>query len=270
MKKLILNTSLTLLANSMLGLGSNFTSFENEYNLGYQFTQMTLINGAQNTVKFHPNSLNMEIEHLFDANIWLDANLNMVVSYDQPYLGSAFNGADTTTHQAAALGQDPFMYSITMRGGYSFLPFNGNMQIIPYAMFGRNANWSASTAVANNYQSLASIDYFLTGGFGLRLGYKLLDNMLIYTDGLYSYNWDQSGAIKSIQTQNPPVGYGKSYAATNYQFTTTIGARYQITKDVELGVSGFWNNYQHQSNIAGVVYIPQNTFGEMISLGMTY
>jgi hypothetical protein len=245
--------------------------FENQYNFGIQFSQIGLINGNYNNVLIQQKSLNIEAEHLFDNNIWLDANLNTVINYDQPNLGprSLNGGGDAITNdQAYAFGQNPFINSFTLKGGYSFL-FNEDMQLIVYAMLGRNANWSASTIVANDYNNIG-VDYFYTGGLGARFGYVASKNLFLYIDQLYSYNWDNSGAIKSVQTLPPPDGYGKSYAATNYQFTTTVGVRYNINDILQIGLSGYYNNYQHQSNIAGLVYIPQHTFGETISIGFTY
>ena len=257
------------LSSAVLASPSDFQAFQNQYNIGYQFSQMTLINGDQHTAPVNQQSINLEVEHLFDMGIWADANLNMVTYYSQPYLGSGnLNGGpgDCADSQACALGQNPFMYSFTMRGGYAFSLLDDNLQLTPYAMFGRNANWAASTVVANGYQPASSNDFFLTGGLGVRAAYRFGKTVMLYADQLYSYNWDQSGAIKTIQVEQ----YGKSYAATNYQFTTTLGVRYNITPDFQVGLSGFWNNYQHQSNIAGVVYIPQNTFGQMLSVGLTY
>ena len=279
MKKIILS-ALVLSATAVFAdNNSGFAQFENEYNLGYQFTQMNLINGAQQTAPVNQQAINMEIEHLFDMGVWLDANVNMVTAYSQPTLGPGYmnggsggQGDGQVNNQAYALGQNPFMYSATIKGGYAFSLLNDKLQLTPYAMFGRNANWAASTVVANGYQPSGD-DYFLTGGFGTRIAYRLNEQFMLYADELYSYNWDNSGAIKEIQTNQPtqnPPGYGKSYAATNFQFTTTIGAKYNITKDFQVGVSGFWNNYQPQSNMSGIVYLPQNTYGEMITVGLTY
>ena len=276
MKKLLITASILftsyVIADNVLEQYSGFQAFQNEYNLGYEFTQMTLINGAQQTAAVNQQSINLEVEHLFDMGIWADANLNMVTAYSQPTLGPNYlnGGGGQGGNQAYAVGQNPFMYSFILKGGYAFSLLNDKLQLTPYGMICRNANWAASTIVANGYQPASSNDWFLTGGFGFRVAYRFGEKIMLYADQLYSYNWDQSGAIKYIQTQPVPDGYGKSYAATNYQFTTTIGAKYNVTKDFQVGLSGFWNNYQHQSNIASVVYIPQNTFGEMISVGLTY
>ena len=273
MKKILLSALVLSTTAVFADTNSGFAQFENEYNLGYQFTQMNLINGAQQTAPVNQQALNMEIEHLFDMGVWLDANVNMVTAYSQPTLGpsgylnggSGGQGNGQVNNQAYALGQNPFMYSATIKGGYAFSMLDDKLQVTPYAMFGRNANWAASTVVANSYQPSGD-DYFLTGGFGTRIAYRFDEKFMLYADELYSYNWDNSGAVKTIQTAT----YTKSYAATNYQFTTTIGAKYNITRDFQVGLSGFWNNYQPQSNMSGMIYLPQNTYGEMITIGLTY
>jgi hypothetical protein len=249
---------------------NNFQNFQNQYNLGIQFSQIGLIDGNYNHKLAEQKSLNIEIEHLFDNNIWLGANLNTVISYSQPNLGPGYlngGGVANSNNTAYAFGQNPFMNSFILKGGYTFDFYHDNMQVLIYAMLGRNANFAASTIVANDYNTIGE-DYFYTGGFGARFSYIMAKDFMLYLDQLYNYNWDNSGAIKSVQTS--PENYGKSYAATNYQFTTTIGVRYNINDTLQFGISGYYNNYQHQSNIAGVVYIPQHTFGENISIGFTY
>ncbi len=251
---------------------NEFLALENQYSIGYGFTQMNLINGAQQQSLTNMQSINIELEHLFYNNIWFDINLNTVVNYSQANLGPSYlngggggQGDGSINAQAYAFGQNPFMYSLTAKGGYAFNLMNNDIQITPYVMFGRNANFATSTIVADDFHNLTT-DFFLTGGLGFRFGYKVKNDLMIYLDELYSYNWDNSGAIKTVQTSV----YGKSYAATNYQFTSTLGVKYNINSAIQLSIDSFWNNYQHQSNIAGVVYTPQNTFGEMISLGLTY
>ena len=239
---------------------SGFQQFQNEYNIGYGFQQGTLVNGYQGSSTLSDQSINLEVERLFNDGIWIDANFNMVTSYNQPNLGT-INGGNGS---GMAYGQDPFMFSVTGKVGYAFQLLN-SLQLTPYGMFGRTNNWAASTVVANGGQNMSD-DYFLTGGLGARLSYKINPVILLYADQLYTYNWDNSGAVKTIQT----VTYGKSYAATNYEFTSTLGAKFNVWRQLQLGVNGFWNNYQPQSNMSGLMYSPTNSFGGMVSAGLTY
>ncbi|MBP9743194.1 MAG: hypothetical protein KBD37_07550 [Burkholderiales bacterium] len=254
-----------VIASTLVIAKSNdaFGQFENEYNIGYGYQTGQLIDGNQNTSNFSAQSINLEVERLFDVGIWLDGNFNMVTDYSQPNLG-ALNGGDGS---GDPFGQDPFMFSLTFKVGYAFEVVNHKLQLIPYVLAGRTVNWATSTVLANGGENLSN-DYFYTGGLGGRISYRINPTILVYADELYAYNWDNSGAIKSIQS-NPDL-YGKSYAATNYTFTSTLGAKFNVYRDLQLGVSGFWNNYQPQSNISGIIYTPTNTFGGMVSAGLTY
>lgn len=249
---------------------SQFQQFENEYNVGYEYQSGTLINGTGNTSNYTAQLLDIEVERLFDVGVWLDGNYSMVTNYSQPNLGPLNGGNGSSNQQypyASAFGQDPFMFSLTFKAGYAFQVVNNKLQLTPYVMAGRTINWATSTVVANGGNNLSS-DYFYTGGLGGKISYRLNSTILIYADELYTYNWDNSGAVKEIQTQ--PQLYGKSYAATNYTFTSTVGAKFNVVKNLQLGINAFWNNYQPQSNIASVVYTPTNNFGSMVSVGLTY
>lgn len=240
-----------------------FRRFENQYNLGYGLSQNTLINGSHNKVIARTDYINLEIERLWDSKVWLDVNFNQVTAYNQPNLGR-LNGGNGS---GSPFGQNPFMLSFTGKLGYGFNLIDQRLQLTPYVMLGRNANFATSTIIANGQAPLTH-DYFYTGGLGGRLSYLATSSIMLYLDQIYLYNWDNSGAIKYIQTA--PYNYGKSYAATNYGFTTTLGGRFNMWKNLQLGLNFYWNNFQPQSNIAGVMYTPTDTFGVMGSIGLTY
>ncbi len=263
----ILLILLLFIYNSLFAITNNnnnaFKEFQNQYNIGYGITQGTLINGAHNTVSYGTQYLNLEVEHLFNMGIWLDGNFSMVTNYSQPNLGR-LNGGDGSPQP---VGQYPFMNAITVKVGYAFQVVGESLQLIPYAMLGRTANWSTSTIISNDSNTLTNV-YFYTGGIGGRISYRINNSILLYFDELYTYNWDNSGSIKGVQSSSE--NYGKSFAATNYTITSTIGAKFNIIKNLQIGINGYWNNYQVQSNIAGVMYTPTNTFGGLLSLGLTY
>lgn len=254
------NESTTAQATSM-NSNAAFQQFENEYNIGFGYSQGGLVNGSGQGSSYNENMFNLEVERLFDNGIWLDGNFNMVTQYSQENLGPLNGGSDS----GSAFGQNPFMYGFTLKAGYGFQLVTDTLQIIPYAMLGRTSNLSTSTVNANGDQSMAS-DYFYTGGLGTRLDYRINSAVMLYADELYSYNWDNSGAVKDIQV---PM-YGKTYAATNYEFTSTVGAKFNVWRSLQLGVNGFWTNYQSQSNISGLMYTPDNIFGMMATIGLTY
>lgn len=251
----------TVATSNNVNSNQAFQAFENEYNLGYGFSQGSLINGAHNQSNYYAQSMNLEVERLFNNGIWLDGNFNAVTNYNQGNLGNG-NGGDGS---GSPFGQNPFMFGFNLKTGYGFQLISQTLQIIPYVTFGRNANFANSTVVANDGASLTA-DYFYTGGLGARLNYRINDTFMLYADQLYSYNWDNSGAVKNVQT----AAYGKSYAATNYMFTSTIGAKFNIWENLQLGMNGFWQNYQPQSNISGLIYTPENVFGIMGTIGLTY
>ncbi len=262
-------TSRAVLANS----NSEFQLFENQYNIGYGDMSGTLVDGYGDKSSFSAQTLSIEIERLFDDGIWIDGNYNMVTNYSQPNLGSLNGGSGSSNvctgsncaNYGSEFGQYPFMFSLLLKAGYAFQVIPDKLQLTPYAMLGRTYNWATSTVNANGGNNLAS-DFFYTGGLGGRISYKISNSILLSFDELYAYNWDNSGAIKSIQTDL----YGKTYAATNYTLTSTLGAKFKVYRDLELGANTFWNSYQPQSNISGLMYTPTDTYGAQVSMGLTY
>ena len=251
---------------------ASFQAFQNEYNIGYGYSQGSLVNGAQNTSSFNTQSINLELEHLFDIGLWFDINFNMLTHNDQPNLGPLNGGNGSYTgnplyQNGAAFNQNPFVFTFNGKVGYAFNLINNKLQLTPYGMLGRNANWATSTVLAAGGQNITQ-DYFYTGGLGARLSYRINNAVLLYVDEMALYNWDNSGAVKNIQSS--PAYYGKSYAATNFGFTSTVGAKFNVYKSLQLGTNIYWNNFQPQSNISGLMYTPTNTYGGEVSIGLTY
>jgi hypothetical protein len=242
---------------------STFQDFDNQYNIGLSSLQGSLINGHYQSSSYSIQALNLEVERLFDNKIWLDTNFNMVTAYNQPNLGILNGGANS----GVPFGQDPFYFSLKFKTGYAFEVVKNHLLLTPYLLFGGTSNWATSTLTANGFKNL-SAQYFYSGGFGGRISYRINSTILLYFDQAYTYNWDNSGAIKEIQSD--PQLFGKSYAATNYILTSTLGSRFNVYKNLQLGLNGFYSNFQPQSNVAAVVYLPTNIFGGMVSIGLTY
>lgn len=260
-KAQVANTAAKNASTPNYNTNAAWQKFENQYNLGYGASQGGLINGKQQSSSYSEQTFNLEVERLFNDSIWLDGNFNMVTGYSQENLGPLNGGSNS----GQPFGQNPFMYGFTLKGGYAFQLVTDSLQIIPYAMFGRNSNLATSTVEANGNNNMTA-DYFYSGGLGARLNYRINDIFMLYADQLYQYNWDNSGAIKTIQTDL----YGKSYAATNYEMTSTIGAKFNVWESLQLGLNGFYTYFQPQSNISGLVYTPNNIFGAMATIGLTY
>ncbi len=208
--------------------------------------------------------------------IWFDIN------------GSAQIAANSLGNQAQGTGQGqsaiPLSQNFAFAGvnakiGYAFPLVSNVLQLIPYALVGRNTNLAASTVLSNNLGNFSN-DYFYTGGFGARLEYRINRYIDLYADQNATYNWDQSGPQSGIQPQN------------NMIFTSTLGAKFkpfedfQYGKDLIIGVNGFYSNYQYVATAPNItttpliggcsgaytcsIYQPQNTFGGMITVGLTY
>lgn len=100
---------------------------------------------------------------------------------------------------------------------------------------------------------------FLTGGAGVRLEFRINNAILLYADQDAVYNADQGtyGALGGAQN--------------NYQETSTLGAKFNIVDNFQLGVKGFYNNYQYQtSGVSNNALQAENGYGGLVTLGMTY
>lgn len=247
-----------------------FQQFDNQYNLGYSVSQYDLANGASSNTLQQNQALNLGLERLFDIGIWMNIEANMVTATNS--LGNMANGTGQGNNSMLA-SQVPNLGGINAKAGYAFVLVRDYLQIIPYALIGWNSNLSMAAMVANNYSNVAN-DAFITSGFGGRFEYRLNKWVEIYLDQSGAYNWDQSGPLNGIQPQNMIT------------YTTTLGAKFDLYKNLLLGVNGFYSNYQYMaaapsasvtlnggSNANGTyytIYQPQSSIGAMITLGLTY
>lgn len=250
-----------------------FQQFDNQYNLGYGYNEVTVQNGNNTAAQIDNQTLNLEVERLFDVGVWMDAivNMNLQSSTNQSGgMGGQTNGIQPW------LTQDPNFVSLNAKVGYAFEVVTNHLQITPYLTLGRNSNLMASTvAYANNgaYHNIAQ-DYYLTMGVGGRLEYRINRAIDLYLDQLVNYNWDQSnpGTYASV---------GSAVAQNTMLWTTTLGAKFNIVKNLQLGINGFYTSYQQLATApndigalgasSGVgIYRPNYAFGGMINVGLTY
>lgn len=248
-----------------------FQKFDNEYNLGYAFSQFQLSNGGQQQTIQQNQTATLEVERLFDVGVWVDGSANFTTSTNS--LGNQATGTGQGAQQPAS--QVPNLGGINFKVGYAFNAVQDTLLITPYALAGRNSNLAMSTIVANNFAS-ATTDVFNTGGFGGRLEYRINPYIELYADQAWAYNWDQSAPLNGIEPQN------------NYVLTSTLGAKFNVYDALQLGVSGFYNNYQYVSAVPSpysfgslnggnssngspyTIYQPQNAIGGMLTIGLTY
>jgi hypothetical protein len=256
---------------------SAFQQFDNEYNLGYGITQMGLANGGNQQTLQQSQYLNLEVERLFNVGVWADVNANMMIATNSlgnqaTGIGQGNSGVGGVPGMPAT--QDPYVGGVNAKVGYAIPLVSQHLQVIPYVTAGRNTNLAMSTIVGNGYNNITN-DFFYTGGVGARLEYRINQYIDLYADQNGTYNWDQSGPSGGMQPKN------------NMVFTSTIGAKFNVVKNLQLGVNGFYNNYQYLAAapntssanggaISGStigtysVYQPQNQFGGMVTIGLTY
>jgi hypothetical protein len=240
---------------------SLFQAFDNQVSMGYGQQQSTF--GSYSTptastgnIYGTVNLINFNGEHLFNNGIWV--NVNADTSFGAGPAGyatptSLVNYANTSD------------YGINTKVGYAFIVLEDHLQLIPYAMFGLNNVFSsvitpvtrlANPQVANAYQ------YTFAGG--ARLEYRINDVAFLYADQIFVYNWDASGIQNGVLSQN------------NVAYTSTIGSKFNVAENIQLGIKGFWTGYIPQSG-AGMsqgpgyfMYQPQSSVGGLVSVGLTY
>ncbi|MCE2706611.1 MAG: hypothetical protein LW807_05985 [Proteobacteria bacterium] len=248
----------------------DFQKFDNQISIGASSSQMTLANGGANQSLQVSQNMAFDAERLFNNGIW--ANLNAYIMTNTNSLGNQSTGTGMGYGMPAT--QDPFVGGFNAKVGYAYPPLNFADQAIlltPYILLGRNTNLAMSTILANGQVNVSN-DFFYTGGLGLKAQYMINQYIDVYLDQSWAYNWDQSGPLYGIQPQNSQT------------FTTTLGAKFNVYQQLQLGTGLFYNNYQYAAtapatttltggNVNGTtvsVYQPQYSFGGMVSIGMTF
>ena len=252
-----------------------FQEFDNQYSAGLGITNVNLSNGGGEQSLQQSQYMTLDVERLFDVGVWFDVNANLVLS--QNSLGTKATGTGMSTtgiqdYPGMPASQDPNFGGVNAKVGYAFPIIPEHLQLTPYALAGRNTNLAMSTIVSNGFNNVSN-DYYYTGGLGGRLEYRINKNILLYADQVAAYNWDQSGPVGGIPPQNDMV------------WTSTLGAKFNVVKDLQVGLQGFYSNYQAQaavptatpSNNGGnsgtgqyTIYQPQSSIGGLISFGLTY
>lgn len=253
-----------------------FQAFDDEYNIGYGVANTQFTNGAGDQTLQQSQFITLEVERLFDMGIWMDVGANMVLS--QNSLGNQATGtgqgnSGIASYPGMPASQDPNFGGVNIKVGYAFPILPEHLQVTPYGLVGRNTNMAMSTIVSNGYANVTN-DYYYTGGLGGRIEYRLNNYILIYGDQLASYNWDQSAPVGGVQPQNSML------------FVSTLGAKFNVVKNLQLGINGFYSNYQAEasvppptpSNNGGTnaqgdlvtIYQPTSAFGGVITVGLTY
>lgn len=252
----------------------DFQKFDNQISIGMSFSQATLSNGAQQQTLQQSQFMSLDAEHLFNNGVWANLNAYMMTSTNS--LGNQALGTGQGYGQPAS--QEPNVGGFNAKVGYSF-PFDiadQKFMVTPYGIGGRNTNLAMASILANSYSNVTN-DYFLTAGLGVKAQYIVNKYVNVYLDQAWAYNWDQSAPLYGIMPQN------------NQVFTTTLGAKYNVWEQLQLGVALFYNNYQYNATAPNTttlgsvgagggnngvstvsIYQPQYSYGTSISVGMTF
>ncbi len=241
-----------------------FQKFDNEYYLGYGLSYGNLKNMYGQNSNFGTTYIALGVERLFAIGLWGRVDASLMTGY------SNFNSSDPNAF-ATPLGLDPSIANFNLKLGYGFSLIPATLLITPYALVGRNTNLTANTL--NNNQSInngiaysdanVTQDYFLTSGLGGRLEYLINNTIELYYDQNALYNSDRS---------NPNSSYNP---VSNYQMTSTIGAKFNLWKQLQLGVTSFYT-YTQLANSSSTranqpfQFYPQHQIGGYMSLGLSY
>jgi hypothetical protein len=271
MRKILLSL-LTISGASAFAVNNGaFQEFDDQYDVGFGVSNVTLSNGGGQQSLQQSQFITLDVERLFDVGIWMDVNANLVLS--QNSLGSQATGtgmgnSGINGYPGMPASQDPNFGGVNAKVGYAFPIIPEHLQLTPYVLGGRNTNLAMSSIVSNGYANVTN-DYYYTGGIGGRLEYRINKYILVYADQLASYNWDQSAPVGGIPPQN------------NMIWKSTLGAKFNLVKNLQVGLQGFYNNYQAEaavpqstpSNNGGgtyTIYQPQSSLGGLVTVGLTY
>jgi hypothetical protein len=244
---------------------SQFQAFDNQISIGYGMQQQstTALGGGNNLVS-SSNLVNLEGERLLNNGVWVDLNADMV-----------FGQGQTSSNTVGGLQQqqEPIQsnYGFNGKVGYGFPVAGQHLLITPYGLAGLNNNGIAGDyTTGTNAQGASTTtanQFYYTGGVGGRLEYRINHAIEVYADQSAAYNWDQTGYSGGIQPQN------------FYAYTSTLGAKFNIVKDFQLGVRGFYQNNQFDSSSGtpsgssqlGFAYPQaQTSVGGLVTIGLTY
>ena len=238
---------------------TNFQAFDNQVSVGYglQSQSTSPLGQAGNNTVSTSNLVQLEGERLLNNGIWINVDAQMVFGQGSTTTSGTIANANLPGSQQPVQNN----YGVNGKVGYAFLASTQHFLVTPYVTAGLNNNGIAGDYPTTAAQSTANNLYY-TAGIGGRLDFRINKTIDLYADQSATYNFDQSS-------------YGLGVAAQNmYALTSTLGAKFNLTKDFQLGVKGFYTDYAMDANASGdngVLYPqPQNSVGGLVTLGLTY
>jgi hypothetical protein len=252
MRKLLISL-LAVSGASAFAMSNNlFQEFDDQVSIGYGMNQANSTGfapGAGNLIG-QTNVINLEAERLLNNGVWIDINANMA-------FGAGPAGASPYAN--------PSDYGVNGKVGYAFTMANQHLQITPYGMVGLNNNASSMVAINGVANPQGANLFAYTAGGGARIEYRANRWFLLFADQSLGYNWDQSGPLGGVMPQN------------NLFYTSTLGMKFNVVKNFQIGLRGYYTGYSPQASNAvpgtgGFITVPQaqNAFGGLVSVGLTY
>ncbi|MCX8513949.1 MAG: hypothetical protein ORN24_00090 [Burkholderiales bacterium] len=224
---------------------SQFQAFDNQISIGYGMKEDQVTNNNNTVNNLSDSSMvNFEGERLLNNGIWIDLNANMT-----------FNQGE------ANIANNPVIsnYGFNGKVGYAFQVVNTHLLVTPYFIGGVNNN-GLNIPTNNVPVNLTANEFFATAGGGGRIEYRINNSILVYAD--------QNAAYNKNRTSNNEIGSDDDF----YSYTSTIGAKFNLVKDFQLGVKAFYTNYQPDAGVkqTGNYLQAQSSSGALVSLGLTY
>lgn len=241
---------------------SAFQRFDDQVSLGFnsQHGDLSYQNAAQQS-SFSFTAANLEVEKLFSAGVWGDINVGQVETYVEDGM------------PLRPLGSYPYLVTANLKVGYN-IPLNEkHFAFTPYFLLGKNSNFSQAVAINNSASTPSdnvglTQNYFYTAGFGLRLEVPMGKYVYMYFDQLLADNLDQTDTVAPNNTV---------IDTSNWQFTTTLGLKLNVSDVVQFGGNVFYTNYTGynatsynylNSNLA--TGVPVNQYGAQLSVGFLF
>jgi len=240
-----------------------FQDFDNQFSIGFGGSYGNLSNAYGQNSNYGTTFIGLSIERLFDVGIWGRVDASLMTGY------SNYNSTNANA-VTGPLGQDPSVAGVNFKVGYAFMPVEDHFLVTPYVQLGRNTNLTSNSLNNNTspggggtsqLNSNVTQDYFWTVGFGGRVEYRLNKVFELYADQGFLYNSDQS---------QPNSNYS---SANNYQLVSTIGAKFNVWENLQLGLQGFYSYNQLSSAVTSAQQYQlyqQNQVGGLASIGLTY
>ncbi len=227
--------------------------FDNSYNVGYSFSNINnSYSNGEPAITGNLNQLNVQFSHVFDTNIWVNLDGSITTGITQSNLPTGQVSDKTPIFVG-------FPGDASVDLGYALTFPITNMQLIPYINGGVVGDINAYNIKQNfDLDYVLTHDIYLQYGAGLRFEYSPANIWLLSLDQSFYGLQDRS-----------------SMNANAWQSKTDIGTKLNITKNVMIGLDGFYDIIRPTGQVynpsAGTNYaLIQDNLGGMISVGVNY